>query len=86
MNYWDLDHLLQSLVVHVVGRPVHVVTHPVVQVVEVLLGDHVVPVQVKIMITWSLCKPRSSSSLPCCSPVDIKDVVEEMDKLVLLES
>ena len=54
MNYWDLDHLLQSLVVHVVSRPVHVVTHPVVEVVEVLLRDHVVPVHVKIMIALAL--------------------------------
>ena len=37
-------HLLEGLVVHVVGGPVHVVAHSVVEVVKVLLRDHVVPV------------------------------------------
>ena len=38
------SHLLKGLVVHVVDGPVHVVPHPVVEVVKVFLGDHVVPV------------------------------------------
>ena len=37
------SHLLKGLVVHVVDGPVHVVPHPVVEVVKVFLGDHVVP-------------------------------------------
>ena len=37
-------HLLEGLVVHVVGGPVHVMADSVVEVVKVLLGDHVVPV------------------------------------------
>ena len=36
-------HLLEGLVVHVVDGPVHVVAHPVVEVVKVFLGDHMVP-------------------------------------------
>ena len=37
-------HLLEGLVVHVVSGPVHVMAHSIVEVVKVLLGDHVVPV------------------------------------------
>ena len=47
-------------VVHVVLRPVHVPTNPVIEIIEVLLGDDVIP-------------------------VDVEDVVEEVDKLVSLE-
>ena len=44
VQFANLYHLLQRLVVHVVCGPVHVVAHAFVQVVKVFLWDHVVPV------------------------------------------
>ena len=43
-----------------VDGPVHIVANPVIEIIEVLLGDDVIP-------------------------VDVEDVVEEVDKLVSLE-
>ena len=74
MQFANLYHLLQRLVVHVVCGPVHVVAHAFVQVVKVFLGDHVVPVVPWLGVGW-----RSYL------PVDIKDMVEEVGEFVFLK-
>ena len=48
------SHLLKGLVVHVVDGPVHVVPHPVVEVVKVFLGDHVVPEWKSFLIIFGI--------------------------------
>ena len=74
VQFANLYHLLQRLVVHVVCGPVHVVAHAFVQVVKVFLWDHVVPV-----VPWL------GGGWWSCLPVDIKDMVEEVGEFVFLK-
>ena len=53
-------NFIKSEVVRVVLRPVHISPNPIIEIIEVLLGDDVIP-------------------------VDVEDVVEEVDELVPLE-